>query len=87
MYNCMSNFYVDQQGRVIILNIKIGEQDITLVAIYAPNVDSSAFFREIEVNLTHRYEHKILIGDFNLTLDPELDRINTYCNNNRPRNS
>ena len=35
--------------------------------------------------LRERSEHKILIGDFNLTLDVDLDRYNTYCNNNRSK--
>ena len=35
--------------------------------------------------LKNRSEHKILIGDYNLTLNVELDRLNTYCNNNKAR--
>ena len=41
------------------------------------------------MNLSHqlkeRSENKIIIGDFNLTLNIELDRENTYCNNNKAK--
>ena len=35
--------------------------------------------------LKSRQEHKIIIGDFNLTLDVDMDRLNTYCNNNNAK--
>ena len=35
--------------------------------------------------MRNRCEHKVIIGDFNLALDPELDRLNTYNNNNKAK--
>ena len=61
------------------------EQTITVVALYAPNEDKPSFFTQIRKVLEERKQSKILIGDFNLTLDVELDRKNTYCNNNKAR--
>ena len=39
----------------------------------------------MEKLISTRSEHKIIVGDFNLTLNCELDRENTYCNNNKAR--
>ena len=55
----------------------------TLVNIYAPNVDSPAFFIALTKEIETAYSNLIIIGDFNLTLDVALDRINTYSNNER----
>ena len=47
--------------------------------------DSPEFFRKISENFETRNENKILIGDFNVTLDIEKDRIDTYCNNEKAK--
>ena len=60
-------------------------QKITVACIYAPNEDSPAFFSTLQELLMSRHEHKVIIGDFNLTLDVEMDRLNTYCNNNKAK--
>ena len=67
------------------MDITEGEKRATICAVCAPNVDSPAFFEDIEERLKERCEHKIIIGDFNLALDVEMDRLNTYCNNNKAR--
>ena len=81
----ISNIHVDDQGRLIICDLK--EQDflVTIIAIYAPNEDSPMFYRNIATRIKERQEHKILIGDFNLVLDVSLDRENTYNNNNKAK--
>ena len=81
----ISNVFSDQQGRTIIMDIKENEETVSLAAIYAPNEDSRNFFMELSQALTSRSEHKIVIGDFNLTLDVDLDRLNTYHNNNKAK--
>lgn len=49
-----------------------------MVNIYAPNDDSPEFYVQIG-NLIENVEceNKIIMGDFNLYLDGDLDRINT----------
>ena len=47
--------------------------------------DTPTFFRKLGQLLRQRSEHKIIVGDFNLVLDVEMDRENTYYNNNRSR--
>ena len=49
------------------------------------NQDSPDFFSSLGETLRERHENKIIIGDFNLTMDVEMDRENTYCNNNKAR--
>ena len=78
-----SNITRDVEGRYILLDIKENEQIITLAAIYAPNKDSPEFFYTLHLLLKERSEHKIMVGDFNLTMDVDLDRENTYANNNK----
>ena len=83
LYQSMSNVYKSVDGRVIILDISECGYIVSIVAIYAPNEDKPAFFQEIAAEIRVRSEHKIIVGDFNLVLDVEMDRENTYQNNNR----
>ena len=85
IYSSVKNIYKDNDGRLIILDLELNESVITLVALYAPNQDSPGFLRNISEKLKDRSEHKIIIGDFNLVLDVEKDRQNTYFNNNRAK--
>ena len=78
-----TNIYRDLDGRVLIIDVAYNGYTITLAAIYAPNEDTPTFFTTLAQVLRDRSEHKIIIGDFNLTMNVELDRENTYCNNNR----
>ena len=87
IFNKISNVYIDNQGRIIIIDLVENDQVITIAAIYAPNKDSPTFFKELQALLIGRSEHKIIIGDFNLTLDVEKDRLNTYANNNNAKNT
>ena len=63
-----------------------GTLEIVLVNIYAPNVDSPGFFRELEKHMTDMGEDLpfIIAGDWNLTLNEQIDRYN-YRNINNPR--
>ena len=85
MYNNIKNVECGSDGRYIIMDILENNQCITLITIYAPNEDTPNFFTALSEKLKYRSEHKIIIGDFNLTLDVDLDRLNTYSNNNKAR--
>ena len=85
IYQQITDIYTDNDGRVIMFNVSKNDYKITIVALYAPNEDKPDFFRQIADRLELRHEHKIIIGDFNLVLDNELDRLNTYHNNNSAR--
>ena len=85
IFKNMSNILVDLEGRYLIVDWTENGKLVTLVAIYAPNEDNPVFFENISKLLQTRSENKVIVGDFNLTLDVDLDRKNTYCNNNRAR--
>ena len=54
---------------------------IMLGSIYAPNKDTPSFFCEIEEELMNYCENKIIVGDYNLVLNTNLDRLNSHLNN------
>ena len=83
LFHAISSIEKDEDGRYILVDITEGEKVITLLALYAPNNDCPAFFETLRLKLASRHEHKIIIGDFNLTLEVEFDRKNTYSNNNK----
>ena len=67
-------------GRIISCNIRSinsSQNKISIINIYAPNDDSPSFFTEVELFVRKAQSHKIVVGDFNLTLCPDLDRINS----------
>ena len=81
----ISNIFRDVEGRILIVDVQENGVLTTVVSIYAPNKDTPSFFQLIEDQLKLRQENKIVLGDFNLTMDVEVDRQNTYCNNNKSR--
>ena len=85
IFGNIKNVLTDIEGRYIIFDIEENSKIVTLVAIYAPNEDKPQFFQEITKLMRDRQENKIIVGDFNLTLNIELDRKNTYCNNNKAK--
>ena len=85
IYNNICNVETDEDGRLIVFDLKTCCSTISVGAIYAPNEDNPAFFQQLELKLLPRHEHKIIIGDFNLAMDVDLDRLNTYNNNNRAK--
>ena len=86
LMSSVSNIARDEEGRQVIFDFKIDEVNrITIAAIYAPNSDSPNFFKNLESSLMYRETHKIVIGDFNLTLNVDSDRLNTYHNNNKAK--
>ena len=81
--NNVRNIYRDINGRLIIFDLEENGIVLTIVALYAPNQDDPSFLKEIQHVLKDRSEHKIVVGDFNVVLDVEVDRMNTYHNNNK----
>ena len=86
LHSTVRNVFVGNDGRTILFDLEECDQTVSIMAIYAPNNDCPNYFINIGELLKERSEHKIIIGDFNLTLDIDLDRKNTYCNNNRALN-
>ena len=81
----VSNILQDDDGRLVIFDLEQNEQKVSIAAIYAPNRDTPIYFKNLQDILKTRSEHKIIVGDFNLVLDIETDRLNTYHNNNNSK--
>ena len=65
----------DEYGRYLILDITIDNIKLLLCNIYGPNNDDPYFFELFFEHLDHFEEtNKIIGGDFNLILDPSLDK-------------
>ena len=71
----------DQSGNLLILNSKIMNHEITLICIYGPNRDDPEFFKHIKDKILHLNSPCIVVGDFNLVLNPNIDYYN-YLNIN-----
>ena len=85
IFTNISNIETDSEGRLIVFDLEQDGQKLCVAAIYAPNTDSPQYFKNLDKILKNRCEHKIILGDFNLVLDVEMDRENTYCNNNNAK--
>ena len=74
----------DIDGRYTICNLTIDNVTYTLGNLYAPNNDSPEFFKKVLSLIEHQaVDHIIVGGDFNLTLKPEIDRLNSSYNNGK----
>ena len=63
-----------KEGHYILLKGSINQQDITIINIYAPNIGSSMYIKQILLNFRNQIDHNtIILGDFNTPLSP-LDR-------------
>ena len=80
MLTNITNMQKDQCGRVLQFNLKTEDMLVTICGVYAPNNDSRAFFQHIRKMLSKGSEHKILIGDFNLVMNPQIDCIDSNHN-------
>ena len=74
----------DNDGNFIILDVTIQNKRITLVNIYAPKKDEPDFFIKVMTEISNvNNDHIIVLGDFNLLLDPEKDGKNYKRVNNK----
>ncbi len=71
----ISKVMPDSQGRYIIVTGKLYHNSVTLVNIFAPNVDDEQFILSLLSKLPDMDSHQLIIGgDFNLVLNTGLDR-------------
>ena len=71
-------------GNFIIVDKSLDEHRITLANIYAPNNDEPSFFEKLENNIKfHGNINVIIVGDWNLLLDPSIDGKNYKHVNNK----
>ena len=78
------NTFRGNNGNVLLLDIEIEKHRITMVNIYGPNRDDPNFYEELN-NTVLKYGNKniIMMGDWNLLLNPAIDGKN-YKHINNP---
>ena len=77
----ITNIYRDLNGRILKFDITWKNEIYSICTIYAPNKDSPAFFEKIREVLTQSDGYIIVIGDFNLVMDVNRDRVGSTQNN------
>lgn len=91
MFNNNFEFKVHEQisdkiGNYLVLDISIVGKRITLLTIYGPNEDCQKVYKNISDIISNLSNDVIMVGDFNLVLDPSMDYFNhLYINNPKAR--
>ena len=76
------NAHKTEDGRMILINLKIEEKNLTLINIYAPNdlTNRKTFFNKVQKWISQfalNKDEMIIGGDFNCVESHKLDRIET----------
>ena len=80
----LNNVYVDHSGNIVMADIEISNRRITLVNIYGPNKDTPDFYTNLKKKIIDFANNDVIIvGDWNLLINPEIDCLN-YKNVNNP---
>lgn len=91
MFNNNFEFKVHEQisdkiGNYLVLDISIVGKRLTLLTIYGPNEDCQKVYKNISDIISNLSNDVIMVGDFNLVLDPSKDYFNhLYINNPKAR--
>ena len=81
------NTRVDPNGRWVKIIINIGKETFRIIGIYAPNNSNERInFFQVELHKIMESDHisaeNIMCGDYNCTMNTELDRFNCISANN-----
>ena len=78
------NVIKSENSRYIILYLTLFSHKFVIANIYTPNKDKPAFFKKVS-NEIHKFSPDFFIigGDFNLALDPRVDRQGSNTNNDQ----
>lgn len=75
----------DTDGNFLILDMTIYNKRLSLINIYGPNKDNPTFYENLFKSISEiGNDTYIICGDFNLTMDPNLDSFN-YKHINNPK--
>ena len=70
----LKNVTRDKEGHNIMIKGSIQEEDITIINIYAPNIGTSQYIRQLLKAIKEEINsNTIIVGDFNTSLTP-MDR-------------
>lgn len=76
---------VDNSGNFIALDIEVEDQKICFITAYGPNEDTPKFYEHLSKVATELgNQNIIMVGDFNLVMDPKMDYYN-YLHVNNPK--
>ena len=65
----MKNILRDKEGHYIMIKGSIQEEDIKILSIYAPNIGSPQYIRQLLTTLKGQINNNtIIVGDFNTSL-------------------
>ena len=71
----------DKEGHYIMIKGSIQEEDITIINIYAPNIGTPQYVRQILTSMLGEINNNtIIVGDFNTPLTP-MDRSTKHKTN------
>ena len=73
----------DSEGRILLINLRIEGQCVSIINVYAPNKDTPQFIQEIAEIYVNANGGKIMVGDFNVAMEGSLDRYGTLHNNDK----
>ena len=73
----------DLEGHLLMVELKCDTITFSLCNVYAPNRDMPKFFTQLCKVIDDMSENRIILGDFNLVIDPILDRNGSMCNNEK----
>ena len=77
----------DESGRYVITECQYKGMEFTLCGLYAPNKDDPNFFVTLMQKIDNtEIKEKIIVGDFNMTLNAEIDRRGCKENNMKAQN-
>ena len=80
----VTHSFHDHEGRYIMVNAKVENSEYTFCNVYAPNEDCPDYFEKLFKVLDKQSRENVIIGgDFNLTLQNNIDRLDSQCNNNK----
>ena len=80
----INSIFRDDQGRILIVDIDVNDHHFTLANIYGPNTDDPDFFSFVFDKIRSSSQTNLLLGgDFNITLDDELDKHGGPAHMNR----
>ena len=78
----LQRLYTDTEGRAIACRVTTDEENFVLINIYGLNKDSPKFFEEQIGRFKDECERLVIVGDFNTTLNRQLDHTATSTSNN-----
>ena len=79
----LHNEIYDKNGNYLILDVSIQECRMTLAALYGPNEDSPNFYTHLQEMITSLQNSSIImVGDWNVVQDYNLDTCNYKMKNN-----